>query len=1818
MNIWIPIISIIFILILTLLFYRRKIVDWFKAHKKLGAILITIMVAAPTGALLYLGDQPIEPPLPEPPTIQPYYFQFDSNIPGAFGRYVLNPEYCRQWLKDNFFWRLQASADNSTWQNANQLLKIDINYDDANLTAKLTLTLNTTLAPKALYYRFDLACNASMKEYLNESTLSQWNFKVPVGDRDMFVYFNWSDIKPLIQSGKVFFKHGIKTVEGQDYFWFRIQTRNKIPVGTVFVVDPTYGLIADAVTNSWEYDEQEGRYPDMIRLGTSEYYAIVSTGDSGTENDGYIRTIRVWNNNGTIKTSLVDSWEYDTSDGYYPNILYWGGSTYLIDYGDYGAGNIDKVFTVNISSTNGTITKSAGDTLNFYHISAFGNDLIRVNGNLFAYVQSDAVSYDLFLYTFFVNASNDISGVIDSVGIDTIDGQFPRMCMVDSDTVAIVYDSGINGGNDGYMSTWNISATGDITNTYSAFWEFDTAKGGTPTIAKVTGNIFMVAYEDTNSDLFVKTCQINNTGGIWNSWKDTQGIDATNGDYPTFFNVSYNAIPNKWVKGISFSGEGSDGYVSTFDVDSTGAIGSEIDTLTFGADTVAWYIPTCFVSGFFFLSIHVDASLDGWAKTFQIYANNPPTISNPSPANGATGIATIPQLSVNVSDIGDYLNATWSSNSSGSWHKFDWNSSFPSYGAISDSVVNSYEYNKLNGMELDAIKLGNDATFSYFAIVSNGNANDGFINTTKVWNSNGTIYPGNVDSYEYDASDGETPSICLVSGNIYAICYLDIGATKLKVITVDITSLGDITNSIIDTISLTSYVDDFSRSDIIKFNGHIFACSYTGSASDGYIDTIWINDSGTINDTVLDSVEFDIVDSDHPSMCIVDSDTVLICSGRGVTSGYGHYLYTINISGTGDITNTVADSWLIEASSSYSSSGQEGVAYKLSANTYLCVYADGDTPSLIISTVTIADTGMITKTVIDKYVPSDANLRRGRMPTILPLGNDLYAITIRSDLAALGYVTTIKVSPSGDIACFEYDTLCFTGTNYNLFFATILPVANDYYYIVYEGTDNDGWSCTVRIGNDTTTTLKQTNANFSAASTKYYWRVNVSDGVNANYSIYSFTTAGGGANNPPTIALISPANASTNIALNPSCRIWANDTDSTPLTAKWYTNKTGTWTLIKTYSANITANSRTNYTFTNFNTASTKYYWRVLVNDSSGGLDNHTFYFTTIANDTTPPSITINFAGNHSDKGGPYWQPPGESTALSGANLEGYYTNDSRQHEDWIYVNTTVVDAESAVTNVWLQWLNKTGTNSVWTNWTYAFVHGSGNYWAYNTSGNIATKAGSNYSFNIVANSSGGSKNIRWNKTVGTGFNAPYLIRRFVGLNNLETNISYLPFYLREAYGHNSYTVNKKDTMHHDQSSAANRNDTGFVVLDNYTNKHEEIYCGGYFTTWYDEKLTVKPGTIQNIYYHLWWNVSGYPGNIISIGYNKSRDYVGYEDWIQDFSFHTQDEVSKVRTYASYETGPPGLDYYIFSLNTRLFDIIDFNFTDNDIFEFAPIVGKGSGVVILGNKSICSFLIFNVPSNATLNASYADSDLDGLSDWTELYVSYTNPFLADTDNDGQTDWNETQTGSDPNNYTDTIVYTPAAPPSGRYWTETIRNSGIDYFVWLGSNCTAYNVTLQLTGFDEVAEYVAIWKNTTWNGSYGAWQRYFGDKTGINFTIHTFDVVEVYLTDAGTQTFNMNENLSSSNYTNSKTYQLRNSTKNYGWNYSGYNRPLTVGTTLSAINTSIDLPDNYYIALWNETNYAWDYWISGFWEINKNVWMWDVILSKVEASRTWVT
>jgi len=571
-------------------------------------------------------------------------------------------------------------------------------------------------------------------------------------------------------------------------------------------------------------------------------------------------------------------------------------------------------------------------------------------------------------------------------------------------------------------------------------------------------------------------------------------------------------------------------------------------------------------------------------------------------------------------------------------------------------------------------------------------------------------------------------------------------------------------------------------------------------------------------------------------------------------------------------------------------------------------------------------------------------------------------------------------------------------------------------------------------------------------------------------------------NNPPTQSAqkIWDSTTSTEKALNatgvvltPTCfNVTVNDTDADQMNVTVMTNESGAWLV-----ANQTASGMTNGTYHAYNTSwvdsySTTYYISFNVSDDSDWC-NETYHFTTEAEpDTTPPTITINFAGNLSDSGGPYWRPPGESTQLTGDWSDGYYTNDSRQSEGWMYINLTVEDS-GGVPNVWLQWNNE----STWTNYTYAFLNTTGGYFEFNTSGNISTAEGYNYSFNIVANdTNGNSKNVWWNKTGISGSET----RRYVQLNCTTTNISYSPLYMYNAVYNVLAGTNRKDRLHHDQGYDGSNTDTGFLESVEPIGTVDNIYCDGWLGLYYEDSMCVEPFTLNNIYFHIWWSTD--TSELYRTGWRKNREEPDPTIPADLYTPTTGESHSNI----SYDGGTPNDIYF---LDASLLLVTPTKFTDNDIYELMIVFMDGSDYPsIISNRSFTSFVLFNIPDNTTLNASHADTDSDGLSDWTELYVNYTNPFLADTDNDGVSDYDETLSGSDPNNYTDTIEYKQWVTLDT--WNITLSNTTMSYTL------DTWNITLSNTPQAYILD--------TWNLT-------LGNLTITPFTIDTWNVTLCNLT-----------------------------------------------------------------------------------------------------------
>ena len=530
---------------------------------------------------------------------------------GKIGTSKMDYDKAWKFILKKADWRLEAFVDGS-WQSVDGL-KIKYNKILDNLR-KFSLEF-IALVNQTTDYRLVLVFDLPVVDYDFDEESSKFTMRYVSYDNPWIFEYDYSDIAGL---SSLVFDHDV-----DDYgrFWFSIKINN-ISYREEVVLDPNYGFIGDSDVSSFEWDTNQGEEVDAIRLGTSEYYLIAA---AGSGDDGYLYTIRVWNSNGTIRQSVVDSWEYDTSDGQYPSLCYLeytsgparDYSIYALVYKDTAGGfGTSKIITVKVWSTNGTIWKTALDTLSVTSYLGNYHDIIHVTGDYYAFVSSSAADNDGFIKTVDIDDSNGaIGSIVDSVEFDTADCSYPRIVQVDSDTVAIVY-SGPD--QDGYLKTYNISAAGDITNTAADSWEFDTTYANYPFIKHISGDYFAIAYRDTDGDGWVKTVIIESDGDIDSRWQDTLEFEPSDCYYPYICEVEANDVYS-----IAYQGVSGDGFIKTVGITS-GVIDDEVyDFYEFDTGDCQWYPNTIHVSGDYYLIVYPgpDSGItgyDGWSKTITI------------------------------------------------------------------------------------------------------------------------------------------------------------------------------------------------------------------------------------------------------------------------------------------------------------------------------------------------------------------------------------------------------------------------------------------------------------------------------------------------------------------------------------------------------------------------------------------------------------------------------------------------------------------------------------------------------------------------------------------------------------------------------------------------------------------------------------------------------------------------------------------------------------------------------------------------------------------------------------------------------------------------------------------------------------------------------------------------------------------------------------------------------------------------------------------------------------------------------------------------
>jgi len=258
------------------------------------------------------------------------------------------------------------------------------------------------------------------------------------------------------------------------------------------------GDIGNSVIDTLEFDTSDCYEPDIIQVA-GIYFAIAYRGPS---NDGFLKTVTIAAN-GDIGNSVIDTLEFDTSDCYEPDIIHISSTYFAIAYRGPGSDGFLKTVTI---AANGDIGNSVIDTLEFDTSDGAYPYIINVSGNVYAIVYTGSGT-DGFVTTMTISAVGIISdSVISKYEFDPSNGQQPQIIHIVGNTFAIAYNGPQN---DGYLITLPIEPNGTIPGTIIDTFEYDTSNGYFPDIVAISEGIVAIAYDIPSTRGILVTIGVN-------------------------------------------------------------------------------------------------------------------------------------------------------------------------------------------------------------------------------------------------------------------------------------------------------------------------------------------------------------------------------------------------------------------------------------------------------------------------------------------------------------------------------------------------------------------------------------------------------------------------------------------------------------------------------------------------------------------------------------------------------------------------------------------------------------------------------------------------------------------------------------------------------------------------------------------------------------------------------------------------------------------------------------------------------------------------------------------------------------------------------------------------------------------------------------------------------------------------------------------------------------------------------------------------------------------------------------------------------------
>lgn len=374
---------------------------------------------------------------------------------------------------------------------------------------------------------------------------------------------------------------------------------------------------------------------------------------------------------------------------------------------------------------------------------------------------------------------------------------------------------------------------------------------------------------------------------------------------------------------------------------------------------------------------------------------------------------------------------------------FLWSHVFAATGDVQNTTIDTQTFDATNGVTPTMVHVAGQI----YAVAYEGTGGAGVVATIEIDND-GLVESSVIDTFTFDGVSADTPDIIRIDGDTYAIAYTDSSNDGI-VVTVEIDVEGDISNAVVDTLEYDTV--QALAPDIVYVGGQTYAIAYEGDAGDGFVVTVDIDDAGNIGAAVIDSLEFDTDTAADPSVAFIAQDIFAIAYD-GVD--FDGFVVTVDIDDAGNIGAAVIDSLEFDADRGQQPSIVHLVG-DISAIAYVGPNADG-----FIASVDIDAFGNIGAAVIDSLEFDTAS------------AFDTYAYKIENDTVAVvysgpntdGFVATIDIDGAGNIAASVIGSFEFETSVANNPF--IVEVGEPVYAVAYSGGGNIGEISTIAIETD--------------------------------------------------------------------------------------------------------------------------------------------------------------------------------------------------------------------------------------------------------------------------------------------------------------------------------------------------------------------------------------------------------------------------------------------------------------------------------------------------------------------------------------------------------------------------------------------------------------------------------------------------------------------------------------------------------------------------------------------------------------------------------